>query len=281
MVARVTVLGSGDAFGTPKPGCHVAACAANGVLNTRSRFSLLIQVNGRNLLVGAAPDLRQQFIREKISLASINDIFLTHVHYDQTGGLGEFDSIGNRPSISVFGNPNDFEEINRRFSHLFEKKRFVFKPVDINKTITSDHFSVTPFELNHHHCPCLGFRFVIDNKVIVIAVDTNASLPATSLELMLGADVLFLDGMAETTREILLAKRDLSQKTDAEFKATVDANKRGHMLISEAINLSKKLKAKTTILTHICHFNSPHEELAARYETRGVRIGYDGMAVNV
>lgn len=279
MSVQITVLGSGDAFGTPMPGCNVKACTVKTPKNNRTRFSLFIESRGCSILIGASPDLRQQFFCENISLKNVDYILLTHSHYDQIGGLSEFDAIGNRPAIKLLTAQRVIAETKNYYDYLFEKKRLDFQQLELNKEKTFDNFSVTSFELNHHNCFCLGFRLVIDGKVIVVAVDTNANLSPLPLNFMKNADLLFLDGMAESASEIMLAKRDLSGKSDAEFEATTDANKRGHMLISEAMDLSKKLAAKQTILAHLSHYNSSHEEMQAKYETKDLTIGFDGMKI--
>ncbi len=281
MTIEVTLLGSGDAFGTPKPGCKVNACTAKTKINNRSRFSIFIRTKKQAILIGATPELRQQLLREGIAINEIDNLLLTHIHYDQTSGLGEFDAIGNRPPINLFCDAKVLAEISTYFKNLFDKKRLNINFLEANKELVFDDFTVTPFAVNHFKCACLGFRLVIDGKVIVVAVDTNASLDSTSLELMKNADLLFLDGMAESNREILLAKRDLSGKSEAEFNATTDPNKRGHMLISEAIELSKKLLPKKTILAHISHHNVSHEKLQAKYETKNLFIGFDGMKIKL
>ncbi|MFH0713442.1 MAG: MBL fold metallo-hydrolase [Candidatus Micrarchaeota archaeon] len=281
MTIEVTILGSGDAFGTPKPGCKVNACVAKTQFNKRSRFSVLIRANGRTILVGTAPEISQQFLREGLALSEVDNILLTHIHYDQTGGLGEFDGIGNRPPVKLFCDQGVLAEINTYFKFLFEKNRLNVNLLEANQKLVSDDFVVTPFQVNHFKCPCLGFRLEIDGKVIVIAADTNADLSPSSLELMKDADLLVLDGMAESNREILLTKRDLSGRSEAEFNATVNPNKRGHMLIPEAVELSKKLSPKKTILSHISHYNASHEEMQAKYETKNLLISFDGMKIKL
>ncbi|MDD4136347.1 MAG: MBL fold metallo-hydrolase, partial [Methanoregula sp.] len=56
---KITLLGTGDAVGTPRIGCDCPRCSHaknNGA--TRLRTSLLIENNGKHLLIDSSPDLR-------------------------------------------------------------------------------------------------------------------------------------------------------------------------------------------------------------------------------
>ncbi len=281
MPTIVTILGSGDAFGTPKPGCKRDACKTKGLLNHRTRFGVLVEINGKRLQFDAGPDLRGQYLREAISFEHVDAVFLTHKHFDHTGGLGEFDSIGVLPPIPLFCHPRVFEEINGYFGHLFRKNKLQHREVRIGKEFRWNGIRIKPFELNHHKCFCVGYRVTAGNKTVVIATDTNANLPQATLKAMSNADLLVIDGMAQSIEQIYLAKRDLSNKPENEFKKTFAPEKRGHMLISEALVLSQKLKAKNTVVVGISHYNQPHLKLDKTYQNKTFRIGYDGLKISI
>jgi len=55
---NVTLLGTGDATGTPKIGCGCPQCMhAKEAGVTRLRTSLLVEHGGKNILVDSSPDL--------------------------------------------------------------------------------------------------------------------------------------------------------------------------------------------------------------------------------
>nr|MDQ3071378.1 MBL fold metallo-hydrolase [Acidobacteriota bacterium] len=60
---RVTFLGTGTSHGVPMIGCGCDVCRSADPRDTRSRPSILIDLDGFNLLVDTSPDLRAQALR--------------------------------------------------------------------------------------------------------------------------------------------------------------------------------------------------------------------------
>ncbi|HZD42903.1 MAG TPA: MBL fold metallo-hydrolase, partial [Methanomicrobiales archaeon] len=86
---RITLLGTGDAVGTPRVGCSCPNCTtavAEGL--SRLRTSLLLEVDGKHILVDTSPDLRQQLL--KSGSPYIDAVIRTHGHYDHYSGYGDF-----------------------------------------------------------------------------------------------------------------------------------------------------------------------------------------------
>lgn len=56
---KVTLLGTGDAVGTPKIGCSYPACsdALAGGKSRRLRFSILVENENGRVLIDTSPDL--------------------------------------------------------------------------------------------------------------------------------------------------------------------------------------------------------------------------------
>ncbi|RDB31522.1 MBL fold metallo-hydrolase [Candidatus Similichlamydia laticola] len=85
MGTSVTILGSGNARGVPVVGCSCSVCRSSEPKNRRGRTGLLIEHEGKKLLIDASPDLREQLLRH--SITRLNGICLTHYHFDHVGGL--------------------------------------------------------------------------------------------------------------------------------------------------------------------------------------------------
>jgi phosphoribosyl 1,2-cyclic phosphate phosphodiesterase len=92
---KVTLLGTGDAIGTPKIGCKCPACmdALRGGRSRRMRFSILIESDEEDgrVLVDSSPDLRWQLLKKDIS--SVDGVIWTHAHYDHYAGFGDFHRV--------------------------------------------------------------------------------------------------------------------------------------------------------------------------------------------
>ncbi|NLA99597.1 MAG: MBL fold metallo-hydrolase, partial [Methanomicrobiales archaeon] len=86
---RITLLGTGDAIGTPKVGCDCENCRAMiAAGQSRLRMSFLVEVEDRCILIESSPDLRQQLLRA--CSPHIDAVLWSHGHYDHFIGFGEF-----------------------------------------------------------------------------------------------------------------------------------------------------------------------------------------------
>jgi len=63
---KITILGCGSSFGVPLFHNIWGKCDPNEPKNRRTRPSILVQKNGKNLLIDTSPDLKQQFLSNKI-----------------------------------------------------------------------------------------------------------------------------------------------------------------------------------------------------------------------
>ena len=120
---KLTLLGTGDAVGTPKIGCYCPACedAEEGEKANAFRFSILVESEIGRVLIDTSPDLRQQFLMQNLS--SIDGVIWTHGHYDHYSGFGEFYRIQNK--VDVYGIPETLDYINQYVSFLKPKYHYV------------------------------------------------------------------------------------------------------------------------------------------------------------
>ena len=98
---KITLLGTGDAVGTPKLGCSCPACldALAGGRSRRLRFSILVESERGRVLIDTSPDLRWQLLKKGIS--RIDGVIWTHAHYDHYAGFGDFHRI--QKGVNVYG----------------------------------------------------------------------------------------------------------------------------------------------------------------------------------
>src|SRR5260370_12259656 len=80
MRACLTVLGSGTSMGVPTIGCSCAVCHSSDPHDRRTRPSIMVEYEGRCVLIDTTPDFREQAIRENI--IHIDAIIYTHAHPD-------------------------------------------------------------------------------------------------------------------------------------------------------------------------------------------------------
>jgi phosphoribosyl 1,2-cyclic phosphate phosphodiesterase len=185
---KITLLGTGDAIGTPKVNCDCPQCShAKETGATRLRTSLLIQNEGKNILVDSSPDLRMQLLRS--GSPHIDAVIWTHGHYDHFIGFGEFYRI--QPIPPVFAAPPVLNYCAETFRFL----KFDKYPVDPYTPFELFGITITPFMVKHPPAFTCGMLFETDNVRIGFTSDTNRDIPQKSLDLLKGLDLLLMDAI--------------------------------------------------------------------------------------
>jgi len=166
---KVTILGCGSSFGVPLFHNIWGKCDPNEPKNIRSRPSILVQKNRKNLLIDTSPDLKQQILSNKID--NIDAVFFTHEHADHTHGINELRSInlihGN--VVPCYGNQQTMEEITNSFYYLFENVKKSYYPAILSRNLFSSKefeifgINVKLIQQNHGDIDTVGFIF--DNKI--------------------------------------------------------------------------------------------------------------------
>lgn len=241
---RLTLLGTGDAVGTPKIGCNCPACAdaREGGKSQRLRFSILVEFEKGKILIDTSPDLRQQFLRQKLS--GIDAVIWTHGHYDHYAGFGEFYRVQNR--VDVYGIKETLDYIDQYVSFL--KPRYHY--VNLYEPFKLIGLEFTLFKVHHPPVETPAGVIIRDgNTRVVITGDTSPDIPEKSLELMKDPDLLIADAIVPPHIHI-----------------------KKHMNSEEAMALAQKINAKEVVLTHLSHLFRPH-----RIESMFLPLGYDGQ----
>ncbi|HDS63815.1 MAG TPA: MBL fold metallo-hydrolase [Methanofollis liminatans] len=235
---KVTLLGTGDAIGTPKIGCTCPVCTeARLTGRQRLRSATLVEIGDKNVLVDSGPDLRVQLIAA--GAPQIDAVIWTHGHYDHFMGFGEFYRVQRIPPVYAA------EATLEYASSIFSFLRFESNAVSPYCPFDLFGASVTLVPVNHPHMPTFGVRIEHEGAVLAFTSDTNASVPERSKKVLSGADLLVLDAIAP--RGYTITK---------------------HMNYADAVALAAELTPKTFRCTHTSHlmpWDTPH--LAMDMET--------------
>ncbi|VVB85893.1 Ribonuclease BN [uncultured archaeon] len=241
---KITLLGTGDAVGTPKIGCSCPACmdAHAGGKSRRLRFSILIESGSGRVLIDTSPDLRWQLLKKGIS--RVDGVIWTHPHYDHYAGFGDFHRVQN--GVHVYGLKSTLDSI-LNYLYFMEPVRHdinFFAPFDLID------LRITLLEVTHPPIKESAGLIVTDGKnKVVITGDTSRLIPEKSLTLMFEPDLLIANAIIPPVGRIPK-----------------------HMNSMEAMELASELKAKTVVLTHLSHKFPPHEEAIKKWP-----LGYDGL----
>jgi phosphoribosyl 1,2-cyclic phosphate phosphodiesterase len=241
---RITLLGTGDAVGTPKIGCSCPACmdAHAGGKSRRLRFSILIESPAGRVLIDTSPDLRWQLLKKGIS--RIDGVIWTHSHYDHYAGFGDFYRIQN--NVNVYGLKNTVDYI---LNYLYFMKP-VRHEVSFYTPFELIGLDITLVEVTHPPLEESAGVIITDGRSkVVVTGDTTKDIPEKSLGLMFQPDLLIADA--------IIPPRGKLPK---------------HMNSLDAMELAFELKAKNVVLTHLSHNFPPHDESIKEWP-----LGYDGM----
>jgi phosphoribosyl 1,2-cyclic phosphate phosphodiesterase len=254
----VTVLGCGSSSGVPMIGCDCAVCMSDNPKNKRSRVSVLIEINGKNLLIDTSPDLRIQALSQHIN--KVDAVLYTHDHADHTHGLDDlrsFNYLSDNP-IPIYGDPKTLELLLERFRYAFKEKPPVwFRPCLVpnvlpdadTHTFKLFDTSVTLFKQQHGKITSLGYR--IGN----FAYSTDADgLPDSAFKALEGVEVWVVDCLRYTTSQT-------------------------HSNLNMSLEWINRVKPTRAILTHMGHefdYDTLKSELPS-----GVEPAYDGMQIQV
>ena len=250
-----TMLGSGTSTGVPVIGCKCAVCTSGDPRNRRLRTGLWIEADGLSILVDASADLRQQALA--FGVERVDAVLFTHAHADHIYGLDDLRVFNFRQGtpIPCYGPAGALEAIRAAFAYVFDgsapegggKPQLALVPVDGPFGLAG--VEVVPVPVWHGRLEVFGYRigglaYVTDCKRI----------PAASLRLLEGVDVLILDALRYRPHPT-------------------------HLSIAEAVETAARIGARRTVLTHICH-DVDHAAPAVALPA-GVELGYDGLALEI
>ncbi len=169
---RVTILGCGSSGGVPATGIGWGKCDPNNPKNQRLRPSILVETQGKTILIDTSPDLRVQLLAANVT--HIDAVLYTHAHADHLHGIDDLRGI-NRAMVApipMYADPVTLASIQERFAYalapLPEEARAqgrYFKPTLEAHAITPGEtfdvcgVSVTCFDQDHGYSRTLGFRF--------------------------------------------------------------------------------------------------------------------------
>jgi len=251
----ITALGVGSSAGTPMLGCCCDTCISNNPKNNRTRCSSLITLdNGQNILIDTGPDLRQQSLRENIT--KIDAVLYTHTHADHLHGIDDLRAFCQlqKTQIPLYGSHATIAHIADKFGYtLREPSDFWELPVLKTHTVENS-FSlfnqiIAPIPIKHGYGDIFGYR--IGNFAYLTDV---SEIPVTSLRLLEGLDVLFLDCL----------------RVKPHFT---------HVNLEQSLAYAGLIKANSTYLIHMTH-ELEYAALSAQLPAQ-IYVGYDGMKVNV
>ncbi len=253
----IQFIGTGASAGVPVIGCDCNTCRSKSPRNKRLRSSAIIRVGGKEILVDATPDFRQQALRYRIR--SPDALLISHTHYDHVGGIEELRAynIHSRRAIPCYLSQSSFEDLKKLLYYHFipksEEKSFSamfdFQVLQTPSGVCDvGGISVEYFTYAQGDMPVTGFRigslaYLTDIK------QYDASLFSHLYDL----DVLVVGAGWRTPSRM-------------------------HMTVDEALSFQQKVGAKKTYFIHLSH-DIEYRSVQASLPT-GVALAYDGLELD-
>ena len=185
---KITLLGTGDAIGTPKIHCNCPQCIfAKNTGKERLRTSILVSYKKKNILVDSSPDLRRQLLAQESP--HIDAVIWTHGHYDHFMGFGEFYRVQDMPP--VYAPPPVLEYCGEIFRFL----SFPRHPIEAYRKFRLFGLDMVFVEVNHPPSYTCGLIVKSEGGSVAYTSDTRDEIPAKSFSLLSRANLLLIDAL--------------------------------------------------------------------------------------
>tara|TARA_B100002051_G_C16661015_1_gene599112 strand:+ start:519 stop:1283 length:765 start_codon:yes stop_codon:yes gene_type:complete len=253
---ELIILGCGSSLGSPWINNYWGNCDKKNKFNKRTRCSAFIKKGNLSILIDSSPDIKEQFIKNKIN--DLDCILYTHEHSDQTSGIFELRPFfwKNKKKINIYADSRTLKALKKKYDFCFYGGQGyipIMKPNLIKKKhkITKGKNNVTfdTFKVEHGQITSTAYIF---NKTAYLSDCSN--IKTSNLKKLKNLNYLIIDCL--------------------KFKRHP-----GHFNLETSLKISYNLKPKKTILTNL-HTELDYNFLKTNLPNNIVPA-YDGMRLKI
>ena len=309
-----------EAPATAGDALKVTFCGTGGPLPIRDRAKscVVVQAGDGLYLVDIGPDATNNIQQWRMPIAKTRAVFITHLHSDHIGDLGEFNMqswVAGRPGpLPVYG-PSGTADLTAGFNqayaadHGFRRAHHehgdIKLPIEagllephvvvlpaqpdaggvIRKVVwNKDGLTVTAIAVNHFPIvPAFGYRFDYKGRSVVISGDTIKWPPLAKAAA--GADLLIHEAQNSDMTKKLVAF--LASSGQTRLSSVMSDTLTYHTTPIEAAEIARDAHVKALVLTHLTQAGLPlftPEAFTKGIEATGFanwRLASDGMTVTL
>lgn len=279
-------------------GLKVTFCGTSGPLpvKDRAKACLVVQAGSSLYLVDAGPESTENLMTWRLPLAQAKAVFVTHLHSDHIGDLGEFNMqswVAGRPAPLAVVGPTGVDQLAAGFNtaysqdHVFRNahhehgevklpiaaglmKAQVVPPPRSGTAIVwdQDGLKVTAIVVAHEPVtPAYAYRFDYRGRCVVVSGDTRKHPPLA--EAAKGCDVLIHEAQNnDMTRAMAQA---LNAQGNARMASIMTDTLSYHTTPVEAAEIARAAGVKALVLTHLTQAGLPM--FTPQAFTRGIETG--------
>ena len=250
---KITFLGTGTSTGVPQLGCDCDVCRSTDPRDARLRTSALVEVDDHlNILIDCGPDFRYQMLRK--GFKAFNAVLITHEHYDHVGGIDDLRPYSLLGRVPLYADALCAQHLRERLPYCFAEHLYPGVPqielrvAEPGVPFFIENLKVVPLLAMHGKLPILGYRL----GDLAYLTDIT-ELPDESVELIKDVPFLVVNALRHTPHH-------------------------SHQTLSQAIALSRKVRAKQTYFIHMSHQIGLHQEVEPTLPEH-MHLAYDGLEV--
>lgn len=253
---KITFLGTGTSQGVPIIGCTCEVCTSANPKDNRLRTSVLIQTQGKNIVIDSGPDFREQMLRAKIN--RLDGLLITHAHKDHIAGLDDIRAFNfiQKEAINVYCTEQVEAQLRREFAYIFAEKKYPGVPeLNIHNIYPNSKFEVAgilvnPIEVLHYKLPVMGFQ--VNNFVYI--TDANY-ISAPEMEKIKNCKTFVINALRQ--------EKHIS-----------------HFTLNEAIEVVQQVNPEQAYLIHISHQLGLHEVVSNGLPAN-IHLSFDGLTLEI
>lgn len=262
---KITFLGTGTSHGVPTLDCMISdyiycrknVCQESGhdPKHNRSRSSLLIDLDGKHVLIDVSPDFKHQAFREKMK--KIDAVLITHIHADHIMGIPDMRSYSRllQHPLPVYGSEESILGIKSAFDYIFNPNTIIGGGIpNLACQIINSDFKLLgkrmiPVLVEHGNLNgCYGYR--IGNTAYIPDMKSIGMEQKKKLQ---NLDCLIINCLR-----------------DVEKHST-------HMILPESIALARELRPRQCYFIHMTH--DIHYQQDSDYLDSWMTFSYDGLQI--